>query len=151
MTSIDVNSDCKCLYPDYPDDLYVGLCLKSLGINMIHTNRLHQVKFIINHHQENSFKSSSWISKFQLSPSDYNTTMLQRQDPVSFHKIDVNDPIMVYNEWLGKTFEETENSIFLREDLWFFVPKLFFLPIYIDLIRLESFSCSTSFSQTSFF
>lgn len=38
---------CQCATPDQPDDMHLGACLANLGLTMIHSDRLHQVKLQI--------------------------------------------------------------------------------------------------------
>jgi hypothetical protein len=42
---------------------------------------------------------------FQQKPEDYDSDLLSRQDPISFHKFISTDPIRNYDQWF-KTFDD---------------------------------------------
>ncbi|XP_014677413.1 PREDICTED: beta-1,3-glucosyltransferase-like, partial [Priapulus caudatus] len=69
---------CMCPTPDTPDDMTIGMCLKSLGIPVTHSPYFHQAR-----------------------PEDYSEDMLSHQLPVSFHKHWMVDPYRVYDDWFA--------------------------------------------------
>lgn len=70
---------CACRSDDAPDDMHLGSCLTSLGINMVHSNRFHQAR-----------------------PEDYHESLLKEHDPLSFHKFWNTDPRKMYDTWFKK-------------------------------------------------
>ena len=72
------NKWCKCPTPDHPDDMHIGSCLATLGVSMVHSDRLHQGR-----------------------AEDYSPELLNAQDPVSFHKFWSCDPIRTYHDWFA--------------------------------------------------
>lgn len=72
-----LTSFCTCPSIDSPDDMIIGLCLKRLGIPVLHSPYFHQAR-----------------------PEDYATDYLSHQKPVSFHKHWMVDPYAIYEDWL---------------------------------------------------
>ncbi|XP_035734845.1 uncharacterized protein LOC118447232 [Vespa mandarinia] len=81
-----IDSDvCKCPSSNTPDDMFLfGICLRRLNIELTHSSLFHQAR-----------------------PADYATAYLASQEPVSFHKFWMIDPIKVYNQW----FSEADSSL----------------------------------------
>ncbi|GAB1598117.1 beta-1,3-glucosyltransferase-like, partial [Argonauta hians] len=67
---------CKCPRDDSPDDMIFGICLQNLNIPTIHSSLFHQAR-----------------------PNDYSKKLLEQQDPISFHKHWMVDPVKIYEEW----------------------------------------------------
>ena len=38
-----LQTDCNCATADSPDDMWLGMCFRRMGIPMVHSNSLHQV------------------------------------------------------------------------------------------------------------
>ncbi|RUS72332.1 hypothetical protein EGW08_019911 [Elysia chlorotica] len=76
---------CKCYSDDAPDDMTLGMCLKSIGIPATHSRFFHQAR-----------------------PEDYSPAFLANQVPVSFHKHWNTDPLRIYADLiaLGKAHAE---------------------------------------------
>ncbi|KAK7074304.1 Transferase activity protein, partial [Halocaridina rubra] len=70
---------CHCPSIDTPDDMLLGLCLKHLTVPIIHSRLFHQGR-----------------------PADYPQKLLQYEQPVSFHKFWMVDPLDVYAKWLER-------------------------------------------------
>ncbi|KAH9491498.1 Beta-1,3-glucosyltransferase [Bulinus truncatus] len=68
-----LSSNCRCYTDDSPDDMTLGMCLKSAGVPVTHSRFFHQAR-----------------------PDDYSRDFLSNQLPVSFHKHWSNDPYKVY-------------------------------------------------------
>jgi hypothetical protein len=77
------DSHCKCHKPDQPDDMHLGACLTNLGQTLIHSEGLHQAR-----------------------PDDYHPTLLEHQDPISFHKFWNTDPRKIYDRWFRLADED---------------------------------------------
>ncbi|XP_031828929.1 beta-1,3-glucosyltransferase isoform X2 [Nomia melanderi] len=76
---------CDCPSATTPDDMYLfGICLTRIGVQPVHSQLFHQAR-----------------------PSDYATSYLASQEPVSFHKFWMIEPQVVYNEW----FAEADKSL----------------------------------------
>ncbi|CAG0888484.1 unnamed protein product [Cyprideis torosa] len=69
---------CPCPKPDTPDDMYLGMCLDSLQIPLVHVPEMHQAR-----------------------PEDYAAAMLSRQKPISFHKLWGESAIRAYRTYLS--------------------------------------------------
>ncbi|KAK3786123.1 hypothetical protein RRG08_045509 [Elysia crispata] len=69
---------CKCYTYDAPDDMTLGMCLKSIGIPLTHSRFFHQAR-----------------------PEDYSPAFLANQVPVSFHKHWNTDPLRVYADLIA--------------------------------------------------
>uniref|UniRef100_A0AAV2JB77 Fringe-like glycosyltransferase domain-containing protein n=1 Tax=Knipowitschia caucasica TaxID=637954 RepID=A0AAV2JB77_KNICA len=72
-----VSSGCSCYTLDAPDDMELGMCLKTLDIPVTHNPLFHQAR-----------------------PDDYAEALLSSKEAISFHKHWNIDPIAVYNRWL---------------------------------------------------
>ncbi|CAK9795855.1 B3glct [Anthophora quadrimaculata] len=71
---------CDCPSSTTPDDMYLfGICLARIGAQLIHSPMFHQAR-----------------------PTDYATAYLASQEPVSFHKFWMLEPLMVYDEWFAE-------------------------------------------------
>ncbi|RZC40132.1 beta-1,3-glucosyltransferase, partial [Asbolus verrucosus] len=69
---------CECPSINAPDDMFLGLCIASLGVSVTHSPLFHQAR-----------------------PVDYSPKYLYTKDAVSFHKHWMIDPINVYNKWFA--------------------------------------------------
>lgn len=69
---------CHCQSDDSPDDMYLGFCLSKLNIPIVHSPLFHQAR-----------------------PADYAGSYLAVQQPVSFHKHWMLDPVATYKEWFA--------------------------------------------------
>lgn len=69
---------CVCPSASAPDDMIVGMCLRQLGIEPVHSERFHQAR-----------------------PADYAADLLATSVPISFHKFWQLDPWATYERWLG--------------------------------------------------
>ncbi|KAK0094051.1 hypothetical protein PV326_011937 [Microctonus aethiopoides] len=84
---------CKCPRSTTPDDMFIfGICLNKVGVRPTHSPLFHQAR-----------------------PIDYSMDYLSSQEPVSFHKFWMIDPIQVYEQWfkeadymLQSTWQHTE-------------------------------------------
>ncbi|XP_008551292.1 beta-1,3-glucosyltransferase [Microplitis demolitor] len=80
--------NCKCPKASTPDDMFLfGICLNRIGGKMIHSPLFHQAR-----------------------PLDYAKNYLASQEPVSFHKFWMINPIEVYDQWfsdIDSTLEST--------------------------------------------
>ncbi|GAB6030051.1 beta 1,3-galactosyltransferase-like [Chamberlinius hualienensis] len=74
------SGSCKCPTADTPDDMYLGICLQKLKIPIIHSPYFHQAR-----------------------PIDYSRQLLEHQQPVTFHKFWMIDPVDIYNRWLAES------------------------------------------------
>ncbi|XP_064459319.1 beta-1,3-glucosyltransferase-like [Ornithodoros turicata] len=72
-----VKAQCTCPSNDSPDDMMLGICLQELGIPIVHSPLFHQAR-----------------------PVDYSADLLAHQQPISFHKYWMLDPIEAYERWL---------------------------------------------------
>ncbi|GFQ98318.1 beta-1,3-glucosyltransferase [Trichonephila clavata] len=68
---------CQCPSIDSPDDMIIGVCLKTLNIPLTHSPFFHQAR-----------------------PTDYSPLFLAPIKHISFHKHWMIDPYAVYEEWL---------------------------------------------------
>lgn len=68
---------CQCPSIDSPDDMIIGVCLKTLNIVLTHSPFFHQAR-----------------------PTDYSPQFLAYMKHISFHKHWMIDPYAVYKEWL---------------------------------------------------
>ena len=73
---LDRQDACACRTDDSPDDMHLGGCLTSMGVDMVHSDRFHQAR-----------------------PEDYHRSVLEEHDPVSFHKFWNTDPRKMYETW----------------------------------------------------
>ncbi|XP_020778644.1 beta-1,3-glucosyltransferase [Boleophthalmus pectinirostris] len=80
-----VSSGCSCYTLDAPDDMELGMCLKTLDIPVTHNPLFHQAR-----------------------PDDYAEALLSSKEAISFHKHWNIDPIAVYNNWLRDTNQRDE-------------------------------------------
>uniref|UniRef100_A0A0B7A1S6 Fringe-like glycosyltransferase domain-containing protein n=1 Tax=Arion vulgaris TaxID=1028688 RepID=A0A0B7A1S6_9EUPU len=71
---------CECYKNNAPDDMTLGMCLRSIGIPVTHSRYFHQAR-----------------------PEDYSKDFLANQLPVSFHKHWNNDPYKVYDQLLASS------------------------------------------------
>lgn len=69
-------SSCSCHRPDAPDDMLLGSCLGTLGVQLTHSDQMHQAR-----------------------PEDYNEQLLEGRVPISFHKFWETDPLGTYAKW----------------------------------------------------
>jgi UDP-glucose:O-linked fucose beta-1,3-glucosyltransferase len=76
---------CKCPSISAPDDMFLGLCIASLGVTITHSPLFHQAR-----------------------PVDYPPQYLQTKDAVSFHKHWMIDPESVYDQWFAQ--EDAQHS-----------------------------------------
>ncbi|KAK7925391.1 hypothetical protein WMY93_007701 [Mugilogobius chulae] len=72
-----VSSGCSCYTLDAPDDMELGMCLKTLDIPVTHNPLFHQAR-----------------------PDDYAEALLSSKEAISFHKHWNINPIAVYDHWL---------------------------------------------------
>eukprot|EP00795_Rhopilema_esculentum_P015205 gene15205-6408_t len=72
-----VKSGCRCSSDDSPDDMWLGMCFRNMGIPSVHNPSFHQAR-----------------------PSEYVPELLQHQYLVSFHKHYLIDPMNVYKQYL---------------------------------------------------
>lgn len=79
VEAIITSGQCSCPRIDSPDDMILGMCLQNLNIPITHSPFFHQAR-----------------------PDDYNKDLLALQDPISFHKHWMIDPIDVYQTWFAK-------------------------------------------------
>ncbi|XP_063925749.1 beta-1,3-glucosyltransferase isoform X1 [Zophobas morio] len=70
---------CECPSISAPDDMFLGLCIASLGVSVTHSPLFHQAR-----------------------PIDYPPQYLLTKDAVSFHKHWMIDPIGVYDKWFAE-------------------------------------------------
>ncbi|KAJ6650035.1 Beta-1,3-glucosyltransferase, partial [Pseudolycoriella hygida] len=78
---------CSCPTRSAPDDMIIGVCLKQLGIEPIHSPRFHQAR-----------------------PIDYSKELLT-DSPISFHKFWQIDPLEVYRKWF-ENWNQIENKLY---------------------------------------
>eukprot|EP00794_Sanderia_malayensis_P014191 gene14191-15671_t len=72
-----ISSECRCASDDSPDDMWLGMCFRNMGIPSVHNSAFHQAR-----------------------PSQYVPELLQHQYKVSFHKHFMVDPMDVYKKYL---------------------------------------------------
>ncbi|CAD6240780.1 GSCOCG00008911001-RA-CDS [Cotesia congregata] len=84
-----VNSpSCKCPTASTPDDMFLfGICLNNIEGQIIHSPLFHQAR-----------------------PSDYARNYLASQEPVSFHKFWMIDPLEVYDQWFSDADSTLESK-----------------------------------------
>lgn len=71
---------CKCPTATTPDDMFLfGICLNRVGVRPTHSPLFHQAR-----------------------PVDYSLAYLASQEPVSFHKFWMIDPVQVYEQWFAE-------------------------------------------------
>ncbi|XP_059177419.1 beta-1,3-glucosyltransferase-like [Physella acuta] len=80
-----LSTRCNCYADDSPDDMTLGMCLKSIGVPVTHSRFFHQAR-----------------------PDDYSKDFLSNQLPVSFHKHWNNDPYKVFADL---TADHTDNKV----------------------------------------
>ncbi|XP_050716183.1 beta-1,3-glucosyltransferase-like [Eriocheir sinensis] len=86
---------CQCPTNDTPDDMFLGMCLRSLGVPITHSSAFHQAR-----------------------PMDYPPEILEEERPVSFHKFWMVDPRQVYAQWLhSPTTTTTSTSTHSQDEL----------------------------------
>ncbi|KAF7989918.1 hypothetical protein HCN44_008592 [Aphidius gifuensis] len=86
---------CECPSSTTPDDMFLfGKCFARIKVKPIHSELFHQAR-----------------------PSDYALAYLASQEPVSFHKFWMIDPIKMYEEWFAEADSVLEDIPFLRSDL----------------------------------
>ncbi|GFS77355.1 beta-1,3-glucosyltransferase [Nephila pilipes] len=79
---------CQCPSIDSPDDMIIGVCLKTLNVALTHSPFFHQAR-----------------------PTDYSPQFLAPMKHISFHKHWMIDPYDVYREWLQDNhLVKTEHS-----------------------------------------
>lgn len=78
-------SGCSCFSSDAPDDMVLGMCLKTLNIPITHNPLFHQAR-----------------------PDDYPEALLTSQQAISFHKHWNIDPVAIYERWLQDTHHRDE-------------------------------------------
>ena len=83
VEKIVANKYCRCPDKQTPDDMHIGSCLATLGVSMIHSDRLHQGR-----------------------PEDYTPDLINHQNPISFHKFWETDPIRTYQDWFSLADED---------------------------------------------
>uniref|UniRef100_A0A673MI07 Beta 3-glucosyltransferase b n=1 Tax=Sinocyclocheilus rhinocerous TaxID=307959 RepID=A0A673MI07_9TELE len=74
---------CSCRSLDAPDDMVIGMCLTTLGLQVTHSPLFHQVA-----------RFEEYSHCFLL------YKLLGRQSPISFHKHWNINPVAVYQHWL---------------------------------------------------
>ncbi|XP_067931636.1 beta-1,3-glucosyltransferase-like [Watersipora subatra] len=77
-----INGGYKCNKPDEPDDMMLGIWLRSLQIPALHSSLFHQAP------------PSAYAPRYIVS---------QKHQAISFHKYQPDDPDKVAKEWLGLT------------------------------------------------
>lgn len=80
-----LSSGCSCFSDDAPDDMVLGMCLKSLNVPVTHSPLFHQAR-----------------------PDDYSEALVSLQQAISFHKHWNIDPVAVYKHWLQDTQSRDE-------------------------------------------
>ncbi|CAF1281905.1 unnamed protein product [Adineta steineri] len=80
-------SNCECPTPDTPDDMFLGLCLKRLNIQLTHIRELHQAQ-----------------------PNAYSKEWLQHQKPISFHKFEDINVEEIYQTYLYEKFSQSHHE-----------------------------------------
>ncbi|XP_030010995.1 beta-1,3-glucosyltransferase [Sphaeramia orbicularis] len=80
-----ISGGCSCYTDDAPDDMVLGMCLKTLSIPITHSPLFHQAR-----------------------PDDYSEMRLSSQQAISFHKHWNVDPVAVYKHWLQDTHPHDE-------------------------------------------
>ncbi|KAH6932106.1 hypothetical protein HPB50_002868 [Hyalomma asiaticum] len=91
-----VNSPCSCSKDDSPDDMTLGVCLKQLGVPVMHSPLFHQVFILCI-----TFSLLLRHVFLQGRPDDYSRQLLSHQRPISFHKFWMMDPVAAYRKWLA--------------------------------------------------
>ena len=86
-------NDCECPKDNAPDDMHLGACLSSLGVPITHSDRFHQAR-----------------------PEDYHPSLLELQDPISFHKFWNTDPMKTYAEWFAENDKRLAELKFTLEN-----------------------------------
>ncbi|KAF2898307.1 hypothetical protein ILUMI_07878 [Ignelater luminosus] len=79
LDKLGVRGTCKCPSISSPDDMFLGVCIARLGVDITHSPLFHQAR-----------------------PMDYAPEYLKNQPAVSFHKHWMVDPISVYDKWFAK-------------------------------------------------
>ncbi|KAK4875404.1 hypothetical protein RN001_011826 [Aquatica leii] len=69
---------CKCPTISSPDDMFLGVCLNRLKVDITHSSLFHQAR-----------------------PMDYAPEYLENQPVVSFHKHWMIDPVSIYIKWFA--------------------------------------------------
>ncbi|XP_015116612.1 beta-1,3-glucosyltransferase [Diachasma alloeum] len=84
LTKILTSNSCNCPMMSAPDDMFLfGICLIRLGLRPSTSPLFHQAR-----------------------PQDYAEGFLASQEPVSFHKFWMNDPVRVYRDWFKEADDE---------------------------------------------
>lgn len=78
---------CVCPSSAAPDDMIVGMCVRQLGAEAVHSERFHQAR-----------------------PADYAAELLRLSRPISFHKFWQSDPRVTFERWLGGATDATERG-----------------------------------------
>lgn len=112
-----LSKDCKCPSIDYPDDMFIiGLCLSKLRIPILHSSLFHQVTLLIINSDHNYNKILFYL-KPQARPDDYAPEYLAMQQPVSFHKHWLIDPLEVYKNWFDADFLPESSKLSVHIEL----------------------------------
>ncbi|XP_024944154.1 beta-1,3-glucosyltransferase isoform X2 [Cephus cinctus] len=81
---------CHCPSPSSPDDMFIfGICISRLGVKPTQCSLFHQAR-----------------------PLDYALAYLASNEPVSFHKFWMIDPIKVYEQWFAES-----DSIYAKNNM----------------------------------
>ena len=78
---------CRCPSPNTPDDMQLGRCATTAGVNILHSPRM-----------------------FQARPPDYPASLISPIRPISFHKHWQIDPLKVYEEYFKSSDKILSNS-----------------------------------------
>ncbi|CAG9860838.1 unnamed protein product [Phyllotreta striolata] len=78
-----IAESCVCPSLTTPDDMYLGICVAKLGLEVTHAPGFHQAR-----------------------PVDYSPEYLKSHEAVSFHKHYMVDPVDIYKQWF-----ETEDTL----------------------------------------
>lgn len=68
-------NNCICPSLTTPDDMYLGICMAKLGVDVTHVSGFHQAR-----------------------PSDYSPDYLASHEAISFHKHYMTDPVKIYKQ-----------------------------------------------------
>ncbi|GLV32364.1 uncharacterized protein CBL_00927 [Carabus blaptoides fortunei] len=85
---------CTCPSNNTPDDMYIGVCLARIRINVVHCPMFHQAR-----------------------PTDYASAYLASHAPVSFHKHWMLNPAAVYEKWFAEEDERASNIVYQKTEL----------------------------------
>ncbi|CAD6186921.1 unnamed protein product [Caenorhabditis auriculariae] len=83
---------CSCPRDDSPDDMIIGMCAQSVGVDIVHNAGFHQAQM-----------------------SDYAPEYFWKTPTISLHKFEGIDP---YRDYMAYLYEDDSENKFVHQELW---------------------------------